>query len=191
MPHPFLLIVSGLPCAGKTSIAERLAAELNLPLMTKDGIKEQLFNSLGWKDREWSRQLSRASVELLLYFTETQLSAGISFIIECNFQPDLAAPRLRAMQVKYAVVLFQIFCRADTETLYRRFEARTGTRHPGHADEQYLAEFHDLLDRTQQKALDLAGPVMVVDTTDFQKVDFSGLVEAVRDVQRAAQGSLP
>jgi predicted kinase len=186
MPRPFFLIVSGLPCAGKTSIAERLAVELKLPLLTKDGIKERLFKALGWKDRDWSKQLSQASVDLLLYFAETQLAAGNSLIIECNFQPDLAAPRLRAMQVQHAAVLFQIFCRADTDTLYERFKARTGTRHPGHADEQYLAEFHAMLSRTPQEALALGCPMVVVDTTDFDKVDYPNLLKAVRDVQSAA-----
>jgi predicted kinase len=187
MHHPLLLIVSGLPCAGKTSIAERFAAELSLPLMTKDGIKEQLFYTLGWKDRDWSRKLSKASVELLLYFTESQLAAGNSLIIECNFQPDLAAPRLRAMQARFAAALLQVYCRADTGTLYERFKARTGTRHAGHVDEQYLAEFQEMLDRTPQETMDLGCPVVVVDTTDFQKVDYPTLIKAVRDVQGAAQ----
>ena len=187
MLHPFLLIVSGLPCAGKTSIAERLADELGLPLMTKDGIKELLFDALGWKDREWSKQLSQASVELLLYFAESQLAAGNSLIIECNFQPHLAAPRLRAMQAHYTATLFQVYCRADTEALYERFKVRTGKRHPGHVDEQYLAEFHAQLSQTSQETLDLGCPVVVVDTTDFQKVDYPTLLKAVRDVQSAAQ----
>jgi len=187
MPHPFLLIVSGLPCAGKTSISERLAIELSLPLITKDGIKEQLFYSLGWKDRDWSKQLSQASVELLLYFAESQLAAGNSLIIESNFQPDLAVPRLRAMQTCYSAALFQVFCRADAETLYQRFKARTGRRHPGHADEQYLAEFKAKLEQTPQETLDLDCPVVVVDTTDFQKVNYPTLLKAVRDVQSAAQ----
>jgi predicted kinase len=187
MPHPFLLIVSGLPCAGKTSIAERLAEELSLPLMTKDGIKELLFDALGWKDRDWSKQLSQASVELLLYFAESQLAAGNSLIIECNFQSHLATPRLRAMQAHYAATLFQVYCRADTNALYERFKARTGTRHPGHADEQYLAEFLTKLAQTPQETLDLGCPVAVVDTTDFQKVNYPTLLKAVRDVQSAAQ----
>jgi len=186
MPRPFLLIVSGLPCAGKTSIAERLAAELNLPLMTKDGIKEQLFNTLGWKDRDWSRQLSHASIELLLYFTEIQLAAGNSLIIECNFRPDLASPRLREMQAKYSAAIFQVFCRAKVEVLHQRFRARTGTRHPGHADEQYLEEFQAILNNTSQEPLDLDCPVVVVDTTEFQKIDYATLLEAVRDVQSVA-----
>jgi predicted kinase len=187
MCPPFLLIVSGLPCAGKTSIAEQLAVDLCLPIMTKDGIKEQLFTALGWKDRDWSRQLSQASVELLLYFAETQLAAGNSLIVECNFRPDLVAPRLRAMQTQYVATFFQVYCRAGIKTLYERFKARTGTRHPGHADEQYLAEFPALLEQAQQETLDLGCPVFVVDTTDLTKVDYPALLKAVRDVQSAAQ----
>jgi predicted kinase len=187
MPNPFLLIVSGLPCAGKTSIAERLAVELSLPLVTKDGIKELLFHALGWKDRNWSKQLSQASVELLLYFAESQLAAGNSLIIESNFQPDLAAPRFRAMQARYEAVLFQVHCRAASDTLYERFKARTGTRHPGHVDQEYLEEFPSILARSLQETLDLGCPAAVVDTTDFQKVDYPTLLKAVRDVQSAAQ----
>lgn len=187
VPAPFFLIVSGLPCAGKTSIAERLAAALKLPLMTKDGIKELLFDSLGWKDRQWSKQLSRTSVELLLYIAENQLAAGNSLIIESNFQPDLAEPQLRGLQVKTKAVFCQIFCHAEADELYHRFEARTGTRHPGHVDEQYLGEFHTVLANAQQAPLDLDCPAILVDTTDFQQVDFPALLKAVQDVQSAAQ----
>lgn len=187
MPQPFFLIVSGLPCTGKTTIAEWLAVELNLPLMTKDGIKGLLLTALGWKDRDWSKRLSYASVELLLYISETQLAAGNSLIIDCNFQPGLAAPRLRDMKVKYSATFCQIFCRAESDVLYQRFKTRTGTRHPGHADEQYLDEFHLLLDHASQEAMDLGCPVVVLDTTDFQKVDYPSLLMAVRDVQSASQ----
>ena len=155
--------------------------------MTKDGIKEQLFHALGWKDRDWSKLLSRASVELLLYFAESQLAAGNSMVIESNFQPDLAVPPLRAMLMRYAAVCFQVYCRANADILYARFKARSGTRHPGHADEQYLVEFNELLEHTSQETLDLGCPVAVVDTTDFQKVDFPALLKLVRDVQSADQ----
>ncbi len=186
MPPPFLLIVAGLPCAGKTSIAECLATDLHLPLITKDGIKEQLFTTLGWKDRDWSRKLSQASIELLLYFTETQLAAGNSLIIESNFQPGLAVPRLLEMRKRYMVVLFQVYCQAKTEILYERFKNRTGTRHPGHADEQYLAEFNALLAQAPQTALDLGCPTVVLDTSDIRKIEYPALLKAVRDVQGAA-----
>jgi predicted kinase len=60
-----LIVVSGLPASGKTTLAHLLAAELRLPLVGRDDIKERLFESLGWSDREWSKRLGIASWDLL------------------------------------------------------------------------------------------------------------------------------
>ena len=58
MSKAWLIIIWGLPCTGKTTLGPWLAKELGLPFVHKDGIKESLFESLGWKDRAWSKQLS-------------------------------------------------------------------------------------------------------------------------------------
>ena len=59
-----LIIVTGPSATGKTSLAERLSEDLSIPLIAKDTIKEQLFNSLGWSDRAWSRKIGGASYDL-------------------------------------------------------------------------------------------------------------------------------
>ena len=48
-PGP-LVVVTGLPGSGKTTIAGPLAAELGWPLLGKDTIKEALFDALGTGD---------------------------------------------------------------------------------------------------------------------------------------------
>ena len=65
MTMPVLLLVSGPPVAGKTTLARRLAAEFGLPLINKDGIKELLFDTVGTHDYAWSQNLGRASIALL------------------------------------------------------------------------------------------------------------------------------
>ena len=65
-----LIIVTGPSATGKTSLAERLSEDLSIPLIAKDTIKEQLFNSLGWSDRAWSRKLGGASYDLIWLIAE-------------------------------------------------------------------------------------------------------------------------
>ena len=94
---PALIIVSGPPGSGKTTLATRLAADLRLPLLTKDRIKEILFDTLGWSDRAWSQRLGTATMELLYADLEAQLAAGCPSVIESNFRVEWAGPRFASV----------------------------------------------------------------------------------------------
>ncbi|CAN5725036.1 AAA family ATPase [soil metagenome] len=179
---PYLILVTGLPCTGKTTLGRRIAKELGLPFVHKDGIKEALFEHLGWSDRAWSKQLGRASAELLYYFAEIEVSVGHSLVIESNFDPIFATPKFQALKARYDFTPIQIQCKADGDVLFRRFQARSesGERHPGHGDHLNYAEFKTVLLQGQLNHLALGGPVIELDTTDFQQIDYVGLIEALR-----------
>lgn len=181
---PFLIIITGLPCTGKTTLGRRMAQALGWPFVHKDGIKETLFEHLGWSDRAWSKQLGRASSELLYYFAETQLIVGRSLLIESNFDPVFATPRLLALQEKYGFVPIQIQCQADGDVLFRRFQKRSesGERHPGHGDHLNYAEFKTVLLNGAAQRLAISGPVFEIDTTDFQKIDYAALVGTIQAI---------
>lgn len=48
MPAPVLILISGAPCTGKTTIAQHLAGKFQLPVVHKDDIKERLFDRLDY-----------------------------------------------------------------------------------------------------------------------------------------------
>ncbi len=183
MTKPLLIVIAGPACTGKTTLARWLAKELALPLVTKDDIKESLFDSLGWSDRTWSKKLGRASYPLIYYFVESLLSAGRSLIVESNFDQQ-ATPTFLALKSKYPFEPFQIQCRSDGAVLLQRFKTRSesGARHSGHVDHTIYAEVREILIKGKYENLDIGGTVFEIDTTDLDKIDYAGLVKAIRSV---------
>ncbi|MFN8491079.1 MAG: ATP-binding protein [Caldilineaceae bacterium] len=184
---PLVVLISGLPCTGKTTLGRRLAQELSLPFVHKDGIKELLFDHLGWQDRAWSKALGRVSSELLYYFAEVQLAAGRSLLLESNFDPTFATPKFRALQTQYGFTPVQIFCKAADAVLLQRFQQRaeSGERHPGHVDHLNYAEFQAIMQQGVLAPLAIGGELIEVDTTDFQQVDYTKLITALRTTMNA------
>lgn len=180
---PTIIIISGAPATGKSTLAEYLADQLRLPLLMRDGIKDTLFATLGWSDRAWSQKLGGASWDLLFYLMEMQLKAQASFVAENCFQPRHHQSRFDAWQEVYPFEMVQIVCKADLNVCYDRFHARaiSGERHPGHVDQ--------LTGRDEFVAAHLArdyaplasdGTVIEVDTTDFERVDYAAILAQIK-----------
>ena len=167
MSQNLLIIVSGPPGAGKTTLAKRIAKELGLPLLARDDIKELLFHTLGWSDRQWSRKLGLVSWRVLYHVLEELLKANQSVVVESNFRKELASEELSTLQRKYRFETVQVLCKADGETLLKRFKQRaeSGERHPGHVDGLNYDEFEAILRQGDWDALEIDGRVVIVDTT--------------------------
>ncbi len=190
MTKTLLIIISGPPCAGKMTLARRIAKEFQLPLIAKDDIKESLFDRLGWKDREWSKLLGRAGYDLMFYFVESQLAAGRSHIVESNFS-EMAAQTFLELKSKYYFEPFQIQCRTAGRVLFQRFKERSksGSRHPGHVDHLNYDEMQEALLKGKHEAMDIGGQVLEVDTTDFGAIDYATLFQAIRSALNSVDAS--
>jgi len=172
-----MIIISGLPCTGKTTIGRKLSLKYNLPFISKDDVKESLFDSLGWKDREWSRKLGLATYPILYYFIEAQLKAGRSFIIESNFDPRFDNDNFMKLKESYKFDSLVIQCRTEGKILLDRFIKRSnsGQRHEGHRDHLNTDEFRDKLLAGDLEVLDVGGEVINLDTTDIQNISMDNI----------------
>jgi predicted kinase len=176
-----LVIVTGAPAAGKTTIARRLAQDLSLPLFTRDDLKESLFDSLGWSDRPWSAKLGAAAWELLYLAAERVLNAGQSLIIESNFRPQWANARITRLQAQSHCCTVQILCKVAPEVALTRYRLRveSGARHPGHVDHLNVETLRAELQQAWQP-LDVDGELIPIDTTDFAAPDYASLRQRVQ-----------
>lgn len=167
-----LVLVSGPPGAGKTSIAGPLAAELGFTLLAKDRIKETLHDTLGQDEADlaWSRRLGAASIELLWVLA----ADAPAVVLEANFWPDDPRPEARLRRLGTAPV--EVHCVCPVEECIRRYSVRGPARHPVHVDSHEPRTAPEAFARSA-RPLGL-GPVISVDTT--RTVDIKDLARQVR-----------
>ena len=159
MHAPLLIVVTGMPSSGKTTIAEALPLRLGLPLIAKDDIKERLFDSLGTGDVEWSGRLGEAAYALIFEFARTLLASRCSAIVEANFFQDQEAEFSRLP----THLVVQIHCDAPLPVLVQRYEGRV--RHAGHNDDQKVRELANRFESGAHSPLNLPGDLIQLDTT--------------------------
>ena len=177
-----LIVVTGHPATGKTTIAEHLARELRLPVVIKDAIKEKLWDNIGAGDRAWSQRLGKAAVMELFRDIEAILDADVSVVAEANFSPEEAAPVLAGVAGRAGATVVQVVVAADEPVLRSRFEERAcgEDRHACHLDAVVLAEVATGGWSTPMK-MELPGELIEVDTTggDWDTI----LADVTRDVR--------
>lgn len=166
-----VVMVSGAPGAGKTTLALPLAEALALPLLSKDVIKERLADVLGQRAEPevWTKALGSASMELI--WTLAALSPAV--VLEANFRPK--NPYERRMLRGLGGQLVEVYCSCPPEEASRRYSARSviGNRHAIHT----LRDLPPALLAEYDGPVGL-GPVIEVDTT--APVDITALAASVR-----------
>lgn len=120
-----LIIISGLPGSGKSTVAESLAAKLSVPLFSVDPIESSLIKS-GLK-RSFETGLAAYLVAEAL--AGEQLKRGLSVIIDAVSPVQEARDMWHHLVRKHHATLIIIECVLERELHKKRIESRIRNMH--------------------------------------------------------------
>ena len=124
-------------------------------------------------------KLGQASFAILFHTLECQLKANKSAVVETAFIPKYHNAQFLSLRNKYSFTPVEILCKAEDTVLYERFIQRivSKERHPGHVDHlTSFDQFSKMLLEGKYEPLKIGGSLLTIDMTDFDVVDFDGLV---------------
>lgn len=120
-----IIIISGLPGSGKSTVAEGIAKKLGLPVFSVDPIESAILKS-GIK-RSFETGLAAYIVAQTL--ADEQLKLGNSVIIDAVNPVPQARQAWRDSAKKYAAELIIIECELNSETHKKRLQSRVRNMH--------------------------------------------------------------
>lgn len=102
--------------------------------------------------------------------------------MESNFYPENDSPRFNDLRARTPYRAIQIVCTAPGDMLLQRFEQRetSGQRHPGHGGPESIEEFRELLLAGGSHPLAIDGPLIEVDTTTPDGLQYEQLIAQIR-----------
>ena len=166
-----LIIISGDLASGKSTLANALSIELNIPFLTKDSLKEIARDAVGYESREENRNLSIAATNSMIYFFEQISKVDGDLILEANFRNnEISAIKNITDEKSYNVLL--IVLTGDINLLFMRFIDRLSTRHIAHKSmhlEKSLEDFNRYISDIRNE--DLIYPPHYIDMTELDEED--------------------
>jgi predicted kinase len=139
-----ILLVTGVPGSGKTTLAGRLAAGLSWSLLSLDSIKEALFTAVETPSDSTaidSGLLRRAAEQVLWSMLE---DADGGTVLDIWVAPDRDDRRVRANLLKLNRPVLEVLCLVPPDLAARRYadRVRSGPHRP--ADRAVLASLREL-----------------------------------------------
>ena len=193
----YCILVAGVPASGKSTMAAELSRRLNLPLLSKDVIKETLYDTVGFDSRAQKVRLGEAAFRIMIKAADECIAHGQSVILENNFETATNG-ELRDWLSRRRCPALTVMMTGDWATLHRRFAARNESpqRHRGHvvndhypqrpgeearpASAMPLEEFTRTFHARGMDRPPVRGACVMVDATDLSHVSADEVEACVR-----------
>ena len=187
--------MAGLPASGKSSFADYASKELSIPVITKDDIKEKLFDTIGFKSYSEKTQLDIAAANIMMLAASKILEAGKSVILDNNFE-DRNLENLTYVIESHPCNVVTVRFDCEMKEAYRRYAQRdkNPSRHPGHILMTCYPPVEGVVDAVKDMTEESfcekytrrgtmrfsMGTLIAVDATDFKNVSYPRIMEKLR-----------
>jgi adenylate kinase family enzyme len=179
-----MVLVNGLPGAGKTTLGRALSQWMNLPLLSKDAIKESYSDVFGItpKDgktkREWNNAHGAAASETMWVLAKDCPGGAI---LESWWPRDRMTYVVAGLKRAGIAHPMTVLCEVPFELARERYVKRVkdGLRHPVHHDSADPEEYDQDWNNAEPLSV---GPVLRVDTTT--EVDLEAVVSWIHATSR-------
>ncbi|WP_426816895.1 AAA family ATPase [Winslowiella sp. 2C04] len=139
-----LILVNGIPASGKSSVANKLAAHFNFPVLSIDEIKEPFMVQFSEIiDRKLNRKLGYAAYEAMFNIVKSSPPDSV-FVMDAWF-----GFREKTILEDYLAIsgcqrVLEVWNKISPERVAQRYKNRCGCRLKGHPGEEYIPELISL-----------------------------------------------
>ncbi|MEP6896354.1 MAG: AAA family ATPase [Chloroflexota bacterium] len=168
-----VIVVSGLPGAGKSTVAESVAGELRLPIFSVDPIEASIIKS----GIQQSFETGLAAYLVAEALANEQLSLGLSVIIDAVNPVQAARDMWQNLSNKYNSKLIIIECVLDYDLHKQRIESRIRNLH-GIPEVTWVD-----VENRRNSYLAWEGKRLILDTSNTREDNLAKVLEYVEAVE--------
>ncbi|MFK7904564.1 MAG: AAA family ATPase [Chitinophagales bacterium] len=172
---PTLILLTGPPATGKTTLSIKISQELKLLLFSKDEFKELLYDCDNYSNKDEEERLAvfgKSSFQIVQLVIKKLLLSEISCVIDANFNRRFIGDFLKTLKESHNIhfSMIEINMRCDGEVLLERFKNRPN-RHKAHNTDIYQKSIEETLLTGHFERIDFPSKYIEVDTTNFNTID--------------------